>query len=115
MGGTKVDAIIGDAASSGKENLKLTSRQNIKIVPKLNPSVTQGFRKDEDRFDYNKDADRFVCPAGHKAMRKARQGKKILEGIKCIPIILMWRNVRLALSMMDVINPEQKPKRIPCP
>ena len=74
--GIKVDTIIGDAAYSGKENIELTKEQNIKIVAKLNPSITQGFRKDEDKFDYNKDADMFVCPAGHMAVRKARQGKK---------------------------------------
>lgn len=74
--GIDVDTIIGDAAYSGKENLKLTSPQNIKVVAKLNPSITQGFRKEEDKFDYNKDADMFVCPAGHLALRKARQGKK---------------------------------------
>jgi hypothetical protein len=74
--GIDVDTIIGDGAYSGKENLKLTSKQNIKVVARLNPSITQGFRKDEDKFDYNKDADRFVCPAGHMAVRKARQGKK---------------------------------------
>ena len=45
-------------------------------VAKLNPSITQGFRKNEDTFDYNKDAGMFVCPAGHLAVRKARQGKK---------------------------------------
>lgn len=74
--GIEVDAIIGDAAYSGKENLKITNGQNIKIVARLNPSITQGFRKDEDKFDYNKDADRFVCPAGHLAIRKARGGTK---------------------------------------
>jgi transposase len=74
--GIDVETIIGDAAYSGKENLKITSEQNIKIVARLNPSITQGFRKDEDKFDYNKDADRFVCPAGHLAIRKARQGVK---------------------------------------
>lgn len=74
--GLEVDTIIGDAAYSGKENLKLASHQNIKVVAKLNPSITQGFRKEENRFDYNKDADMFVCPAGHMAIRKARQGKK---------------------------------------
>lgn len=73
--GIDVDAVIGDAAYSGKENLKLT-QQNIKVVAKLNPSITQGFRQKENQFDYNKDADRFVCPAGHMAIRKARQGKK---------------------------------------
>ena len=74
--GIDVETIIGDAAYSGKENLKITSEQDIKVVARLNPSITQGFRKDEDKFDYNKDADRFVCPAGHLAIRKARQGAK---------------------------------------
>jgi transposase len=74
--GIEVDAVIGDAAYSGKENLKLTSEQNIKVVAKLNPSITQGCRKEEDKFDYNKDADMFVCPAGHMAIQKSRQGKK---------------------------------------
>lgn len=74
--GIEVDTIIGDAAYSGKQNLELTTRQDIKVVAKLNPSITQGFRKNEDKFDYNKDADMFVCPAGHMAIRKARQGQK---------------------------------------
>lgn len=76
--GIQVEAVIGDAAYSGKENLSLQNKQGqpIKVVSKLNPSITQGFRKDEDRFDYNKDADMFVCPAGHLAIRKARQGRK---------------------------------------
>ena len=74
--GIDVDTIIGDAAYSGKENLKNASEQNIKVVARLNPSITQGNRKDADKFDYNKDADRFVCPAGHLAIKKARGGSK---------------------------------------
>ena len=74
--GVEVDTIIGDAAYSGKENLAFMGEQGIEVVAKLNPSITQGFRKDEDRFDYIKDADMFVCPAGHLAIRKARGGKK---------------------------------------
>lgn len=76
--GIEVDTIIGDSAYSGKENLILKDNddQDIKIVAKLNPSITQGTRKEEDKWDYNKDADMFVCPAGHLAIRKARQGKK---------------------------------------
>jgi transposase len=74
--GIDVDTVIGDAAYSGKENLKLTREQGVKVVAKLNPSITQGFRNDEDKFDYNKDADMFVCPAGHMAIRKAKQGTK---------------------------------------
>jgi hypothetical protein len=74
--GIEVDTIIGDSAYSGKENLEVTGGQDIKVVAKLNPSITQGFRKDEDKFDYNKDAGMFVCPAGHLAIKKARGGKK---------------------------------------
>ena len=74
--GIEVDTIIGDAAYSGKYNLRLANEQEISVVAKLSPSITQGFRKQEDAFDYNKDAGMFVCPAGHMAIRKARQGKK---------------------------------------
>jgi len=74
--GIEVDTIIGDAAYSGKGNLKLANEQEIKVVAKLNPSITLGFRKEDDMFDYNKDAGMFVCPAGHMSIRKARQGKK---------------------------------------
>lgn len=74
--GIDVDAVIGDSAYSGKENLKLTAELDIRVVARLTPAITQGFRKEEDKFDYNKDAGMFVCPAGHLAIRKARQGKK---------------------------------------
>lgn len=72
--GIQVETIIGDTAYSGKRNLKLAEDKNIKLVSKLNPSISQGFRKEEDRFDYNKDAGMFVCPAGHMAKRKVKQG-----------------------------------------
>ncbi|MFA9378015.1 MAG: IS1182 family transposase [Lachnotalea sp.] len=74
--GMKIDTIIGDAAYSEKGNIELTEEENIKLVAKLNPSVTQGFRKKEDEFQFNKDAGMYVCKAGHMAKRKARQGKK---------------------------------------
>lgn len=74
--GMQVDTIIGDAAYSGKDNLRLAKEQDIDIIAKLNPAVSQGFRKEGDHFHYNKDAGMFVCPAGHIAIRKARQGKK---------------------------------------
>lgn len=39
--GIEVDTIIGDSAYSGKENIKLAGGQEIRIVAKLNPSITQ--------------------------------------------------------------------------
>lgn len=74
--GMEVDTIIGDAAYSGKGNLELAKEQNIYIVAKLNPTVSQGCRKEGDHFNYNKDAGMFVCPAGHLAIKKVRGGKK---------------------------------------
>lgn len=77
--GMGVDTIIGDAAYAGKENLKLKDQEGnrIKIVARINPAITNGTRKEEEKFDYNKDADMFVCPAGHLAIYKRVQGKKI--------------------------------------
>lgn len=74
--GMDIDTIIGDAAYSEKGNIEFSNKNEIKLVSKLNPSVTQGFRKKEDEFEFNKDAGMYVCKAGHMAIRKARQGKK---------------------------------------
>ena len=74
--GIEVDTIIGDTAYSGKANLELAKQQDIQVVAKLLPSISQGFRKDPQGFDYNKDAGMAVCPAGHMAIRKAKQGRK---------------------------------------
>ena len=74
--GIDVDVVVGDAAYSGKENIQMAAEENIELVAKLNPSISQGCRKEENKFEYNKDAGMFVCPAGHMAVRKARQGKK---------------------------------------
>ncbi len=72
--GMNIDTVIGDSAYSGKNNLILANDNNIQVVAKLNPAITQGFRKEEDKFEYNKDAAMFVCPTGHIAVRKAKQG-----------------------------------------
>ena len=76
--GMEVDTVIGDTAYSGNENLRLAENENngFELISKLHPVISNGFRKEEDRFDFNKDAGMFVCPAGHMAVRKARQGKK---------------------------------------
>lgn len=74
--GMDVMTVIGDVAYSEKDNITYTKNNEIELVAKLNPSVTQGFRKHEDEFQFNKDAGMYVCKAGHMAIRKARQGKK---------------------------------------
>lgn len=75
--GIEVDTVVGDAAYSGKDNLALGAEKGIQIVAKLNGMITQGHIENKtsfrNRFTYNKDADRYVCPAGiiahHKSIR----------------------------------------------
>jgi hypothetical protein len=76
VAGMEIETVIGDAAYSEKDNIEYSKKNHIHLVAKLNPSVTQGFRKKEDEFEFNKDAGMYVCKAGHMAIRKARQGKK---------------------------------------
>lgn len=69
--GIEVEEIIGDAAYSEKDNLKYAKSEDLKLISKLSPTVTHGNRKNEDKFDYNKDAGMYVCPAGNMSIKKA--------------------------------------------
>lgn len=74
--GMKVESIIGDAAYSGKENIKYSRSKKIHLVAKLNPQISNGARRPVDKFEFNKDSGMYICPAGHQATRKARTGAK---------------------------------------
>jgi transposase/IS5 family transposase len=74
--GMEIDTVIGDTAYSEKNNIQYANQNKLQLVSKLNPIVTQGPRKKEDEFEFNKDAGMYVCKAGHMAIRKARTGKK---------------------------------------
>lgn len=76
--GMKVETVVGDTAYSGKDNIILSNDEDngFKLVARLNPMISNGARKDDDKFEFNKDAGMFVCPAGHMAIRRAKQGKK---------------------------------------
>ena len=74
--GVEVNEVIGDAAYSEKKNLEYVKENEIALISRLNPVISQGNRKKEDEFEFNKDAGLFVCPSGHMAFKKAKQGKK---------------------------------------
>ena len=80
--GINVETVIGDGAYSGKDNLTLANQknengeENFKLVSKLNRNITDGCKKEDDGFVYNKDADTMQCKAGELAVREAIQGKK---------------------------------------
>jgi IS5 family transposase len=74
--GIDVNEVLGDTAYSSKENLEYVELNKISLVSKLNPVISNGSGQKKQGFTYNKDADMFVCPAGHLACRKALKGKK---------------------------------------
>jgi transposase len=74
LNGVHIDTIIGDGAYSEKDNIEYTNSNEIKLVSKLSNFVVIGNTK-RIQFDYNKDAKRYVCPAGHMAIRKSLHGK----------------------------------------
>ncbi|MHA6481777.1 IS1182 family transposase [Paenibacillus sp. strain BS8-2] len=74
--GMEIDTVIGDTAYSEKDNIQYANENELKLVSKLNPMISDGARRKEDEFDINKDAGMYVCKAGHLAIRKARTGTK---------------------------------------
>src|SRR5699024_7018463 len=71
--GIKVETIIGDTANTEKGNVEYTHKNDIDLVAKLNPAITQG--KKEDEFEFNKDAGMYDWKARHLTIRKERRGK----------------------------------------
>ncbi len=71
IAGIEVENIIGDAAYSEKENIDYANGEEINLVSKLSKTVTHGnSRLNSNRFEYNKDADMYVCEAGHMSIKK---------------------------------------------
>ena len=75
--GMEIETVIGDTAYSEKDNISYAKKNELELVSKLNPQITHGTRAKEDEFEFNKDAGMYVCKAGHMAIRKARQERKI--------------------------------------
>ncbi|MDD4835022.1 MAG: IS1182 family transposase [Lutispora sp.] len=71
VAGIEVENIIGDTAYSEKENLEYAKKENISLIAKLSKTVTHGNKRKSHNFEYNKDADMYVCRAGHMSIKKA--------------------------------------------
>jgi hypothetical protein len=68
-----IDEVLADTAYSRKDNLPFLQTEEIKTSIPLNPAV-YGTRED-DKFQYDKENDEVICPAGHASIRKAKTGK----------------------------------------
>ena len=77
--GTEIQEVIADTGYSRKDNLVELANQNIQARIPLNRIIHTGGVKQEG-FQYNKDADAVVCPAGELSDFKERmQKRKIIE------------------------------------
>ena len=55
--GIQIESVIGDMAYSEKTNIgRRTKKGGYELIAKLNPVITQGNRRKEDVFEFNKDA-----------------------------------------------------------
>ncbi len=88
-----IDMVIGDTAYSYKVNSKYAKENEVVLVAKLNPILTQGPRKVEYKFKLNKDAGMFICKAGHLATRKGRTGKKRNEQKSMPDLLFRYRKM----------------------
>jgi transposase len=68
-----IEEVFADTAYSGKDNLNFLQKEEIKASIPLNPAV-YGTRED-DPFQYDKENDEVICPAGHPSKRKAKTGR----------------------------------------
>ena len=68
--GIDVQEACGDTAYSTRENLEYAKENNIKLIVKVHPTVTNGQSDRIEGFIFNKDADTMQCPAGNLAARK---------------------------------------------
>lgn len=68
--GVDVKAAMGDTAYSSETNINLCKEKGIPLYSKLHPVISDGTRKDDKGFFFNKDSGLMVCPHGQQAIRK---------------------------------------------
>ena len=88
--GMEVDTVIGDTAYSGIENLRLAEdeKKGFELISKLNPVISNGCRKEEDKFEQEGQS----------------RGKGMADGIRRGHITLTWTDARHAHAETDVIK-----------
>ena len=110
--GIQIESVIGDMAYSEKKNIEAAKEGGYELIAKLNPVITQGNRRKEDEFEFNKDAGMYQCKAGHLAIHKyfdkRKKDKKTKTHVWSIFLIL--KNVNVVRIVMAVTKKEPKRK-----
>jgi len=76
--GMEIKDVIADGAYSASENIVYANENEMNLVSKLNVIISGDVRRVRNVFEFNKDAGKFVCPAGHHSTK--RKKKKSKEG-----------------------------------
>jgi len=74
--GVIIEEVAGDTAYSSKDNIEYLEEKEIKLISKLHPIISNGIKREEKGFIFNKDADTFQCPCGHLSTRKTSNARK---------------------------------------
>jgi hypothetical protein len=105
----EVKEILADTAYSGKANLAKLKEQEIQAIIPLNPILHNGGLKQEG-FEYNKDADFVLCPAGEHSIRKALQGSKKLGHSRSLVFYFDIEKCKACRVQEGCYKPESKSK-----
>lgn len=105
--GVTIEAIVGDRAYSGKDNMQFTKKERVHWVARPYPTISKGFRRKEDEFFYNKDAGLFVCPEGHMALKKEKTGRRTAQETHYFDIkhCQIWAVIKKGLSLRLIWYP----------
>jgi IS5 family transposase len=82
--GISVKEVLADRAYSGSDNIEYANKEDIALISRLNPVISNAITKGEreDGFCYNKDAESYRCPAGHLSIRSEKKGTKKRQQIR---------------------------------
>lgn len=72
----EVDGATVDRTYTIKVNLEYFEKYHLPLYSRFNPNILDGNPCCSASFEYNKDAQMMICPAGYQSTRKARAGKK---------------------------------------
>jgi len=89
--GVVVEEVCGDTAYPTKDNLDYAKQNNIKVIAKLNPTLSNIINREESNFFFNKDANAYQCPAGHLSIKSTRNSRKCTSNRN--PIIIYFFDV----------------------
>lgn len=67
--GVEVTELLADAAYGSQANLELLEAHEVTAYIPINPAAYTSL---PEGFDYNKDSDEMMCPAGHHSFRRSR-------------------------------------------